>query len=144
MIAVDTNLLVYAHRRESRAHDQSRRVLATLAEGDRPWAIPWPCCYEFFSIVTNRRIWRGAQSTPDQAWSQLKAWTDSPTNRLLGETRDFLDILERLLQRPRVRGPVVHDARLAAICLAHGIDELLTRDRDFAHFPELRTRDPLA
>lgn len=144
MIAVDTNLLVYAHRRESRAHDRSRRVLATLAEGDRPWAIPWPCCYEFFSIVTNRRIWRGAQSTPDQAWSQLKAWTDSPTNRLLGETRDFLDILERLLQRPRVRGPVVHDARLAAICLAHGIDELLTRDRDFAHFPELRTRDPLA
>ncbi len=144
MIAVDTNLLVYAHRRESRAHDRSRRLLATLAEGDRPWAIPWPCCYEFFSIVTNRRIWRGAQSTPDQAWSQLKAWTDSPTNRLLGETRDFLDILERLLQRPRVRGPVVHDARLAAICLAHGIDELLTRDRDFAHFPELRTRDPLA
>ena len=48
------------------------------------------------------------------------------------------------LWHPRVRGPVVHDARVAAICLAHGADELLTRDRDFALFPELKTRDPFA
>ncbi len=142
MIAVDTNVLVYSHRRESRVHEQARRVIRELAEGDRPWAIPWPCCYEFLSVATNRRIWRGAQSTPDQAWSQLKVWTDSPSNRLLAETSDFLQVLERLLLRPRVRGPVVHDARVAAICLAHGIDELLTRDRDFALFPELETRNP--
>ncbi len=144
MIAVDTNVLVYAHRRESRVHEVARNILRALAEGDRPWAIPWPCCYEFLSVVTNRRIWRGAQSTPDQAWSQLRAWTDSPANRLLGETSEFLDLLERLVQRPRVRGPVVHDARVAAICLAHGIEELLTRDRDFRLFPELETRNPFA
>ncbi len=144
MIAVDTNVLVYAHRRESRVHEAARNILRALAEGDRPWAIPWPCCYEFLSVVTNRRIWRGAQSTPDQAWSQLRAWTDSPANRLLGETSDFLDLLERLVQRPRVRGPVVHDARVAAICLAHGIEELLTRDRDFRLFPELKTHNPFA
>ena len=142
MIAVDTSVLVYAHRRESRVHEQARRIIEGIAEGDRPWAIPWPCCYEFFSVVTNRRIWRGAQSTPDQAWSQLKVWTDSPSNRLLAETSDFMDILERLLPRPRVRGPVVHDARVAALCLAHGIEELLTRDRDFALFPELETTNP--
>ncbi len=144
MIAVDTNVLVYAHRRESRVHEAARNILRALAEGDRPWAIPWPCCYEFLSVATNRRIWRGAQSTPDQAWSQLRAWTDSPANRLLGETSDFLDLLERLVQRPRVRGPVVHDARVAAICLAHGIEELLTRDRDFRLFPELKTHNPFA
>ena len=61
-----------------------------------------------------------------------------------GETRGFLDILGRLVRRPRVRGPLVHDARVAAICLAHGIDELLSRDRDFALFPELKTRNPFA
>ena len=144
MIAVDTNLLVYAHRRESREHEQARRVLERLAEGDRPWAIPWPCCYEFFSVVTNRRIWRGAQSTPDQAWSQLKVWTDSPSNRLLAETSDFMDILERLLLRPPRARTGRHDARVAALCLAHGIEELLTRDRDFALFPELKTRNPFA
>ena len=144
MIAVDTNVLVCAHRRESRLHEDAAGIVRGLAEGSTPWAIPWPCCYEFFSLVTNRRIWRGAQSTPDQAWSQLRAWTDSPSIRLLGETRDFLGILERLVVRPRVRGPVVHDARVAAICLAHGVDELLTRDRDFSLFPELKTRSPFA
>jgi hypothetical protein len=144
MIAVDTNVLVYAHRRESRAHEEAAEVLRALAEGNRRWAIPWPCCYEFLSVVTNRRIWRGAESSPGEAWSQLRAWVDSPSNVLLGETSGFPDILERFVRRPRVRGPLVHDARVAAICLAHGIDELLSRDRDFALFPELNTRNPFA
>ena len=135
MIAVDTNVLAYAHRRESRVHEQARRLLAALAEGDRPWAIPWPCCYEFLSVVTNRPDLAGRPVDSDQAWSQLRAWIDSPTNRLLGETVDFMDILERLVQRPRVRGPVVHDARVAAICLAHGIEEVLTRIATSPSFP---------
>ena len=142
MIAVDTNVLVCAHRRESRVHEAADHMLRELAEGGRRWAIPWPCCYEFLSVVTNRRIWRGAESSPDEAWNQWQAWTDSPSNRLIGETRGFPAILERFVCRPRVRGPVVHDARVAAICVAHGVDELLTKDRDFALFPELKTRDP--
>ena len=142
MIAVDTNVLVYAHRREVPLHDSARDLLASLARGDRPWGIPWPCVYEFLGVVTNRRIWKETATPPDRAWAQLRAWIESPSNRLLAETDDFPDLLERLLTRPRVRGPVVHDARVAAICLAHGVDALLTRDRDFALFPELVTRDP--
>ena len=143
MIAVDTNLLVYAHRREAREHVAARAVMRALAEGDGAWAIPWPCCYEFLSVVTNRRIWRDDATAPELAWRQLHAWTSSPSNRLIGETDDFVDVLERFVQRPRVRGAVVHDARIAAICVAHGAETLLTRDRDFSLFPELRTRDPL-
>lgn len=143
MTAVDANLLVYAHRRESALHRAAGQVLRPLAEGRRPWAIPWPCCYEFLSIATNRRIWKDAATTPEQAWRQLRAWTDSPSCRLIGETDGFLEVFGQLVQRPKVRGPVVHDARVAAICLAHGADVLLTRDRDFRLFPELRVRDPL-
>ncbi len=143
MIAVDTNLLVYAHRRESRHHGGARDALRALAEGREPWAIPWPCLYEFFSVVTNPRIWKQAASHPDQAWRQIDAWTASPALSLLTETEDFLAILERFVRRPRVRGPVVHDARVAAICVAHGVEELLTADRDFSLFPELPTRNPL-
>lgn len=142
MIAVDTNVLVYAHRRESRLHGEARGVLRELAEGDRVWAIPWPCCYEFLSVVTNHRIWREAATPPQRAWRQLEAWTASPGNRLLGETDNFIGILGGLVQRPRVRGAIVHDARIAAICLAHGVEFLLTRDRDFSLFPELNLRDP--
>ncbi len=143
MIAVDTNLLVYAHRRESRRHAAAAALLRTLAEGDAPWAIPWPCCYEFLSVVTNPRIWRDDATTSEQAWRQLTGWISSPSLRLIGETQDFPEILERFVLRPRVLGAVVHDARIAAICVAHGAEALLTRDRDFSLFPELRTRDPL-
>ena len=142
MIAVDTNLLVYAHRRESAVHLPARAILRRLAEGESVWAIPWPCCYEFLSVVTNRRIWKDQATTVADAWRQLTAWTASPSSRLLGETDDFIDVLSDFIQRPRVHGAVVHDARVAAICVAHGAEALLTRDRDFSLFPELRTRDP--
>ena len=143
MIAVDTNLLVYAHRRESRSHREAAAVVRSLAEGESVWAIPWPCCYEFLSVVTNRRIWKDDATTPERAWSQLASWAASPSIRLIGETEDFLEILGRFARRPRVVGGVIHDARIAAVCVAHGVDELLTRDRDFSLFPELRTRDPI-
>ena len=143
MIAVDTNLLVYAHRWEYYRNSEAETVMRALAEGDAPWAIPWPCCYEFLSVVTNRRIWKDAPSAPEEAWSQLSAWTASPSVRLIGETEGFLDILHRFVQRPRVTGGVVHDARIAAICVAHGVEALLTLDRDFSLFPELRTRNPV-
>jgi len=142
MTVIDTNVLVYAHRRESRHHEAARRIIRALAEGRKAWAIPWPCLYEFFSVVTNSRIWKDTASSPDEAWLQIDAWTASPSVSLLTETEDFLAVLERYVRRPRVRGPVVHDARVAALCVAHGAEELLTADRDFALFPELRTRNP--
>ncbi len=144
MIAIDTNVLVYAHRREPPEHARAAELLRTLAEGSDPWAVPWPCIYEFFSVVTNVRIWKSAASTPDQAWTQLEAWFAAPTVRLLAETDDVQVHLARLARRPRVRGPIIHDARIVAICIAHGVERLLTRDRDFSLFPELVTLDPFA
>jgi uncharacterized protein len=142
MIAVDTNVLVYAHRREASEHDAAYEKMAELAAGPLPWAIPWTCLYEFFSVVTNRRIWKEQASTQQQAWRQVEAWTGSPSLRLLSETPDFIAVLATLVARPRVVGPVVHDARVAALCLAHGVETLLTRDRDFSFFPELATANP--
>ncbi len=142
MLAVDTNILVYAHRRETREHVVAQNLMRELAEGPRTWAIPWPCVYEFFSVVTNAHIWKDAASTPSQAWRQLDAWLSSPTVQLLSEPEDFSKILGDFLTRPRVRGAIVHDARVAAICVAHAVDALLTRDRDFELFPELKRQNP--
>ena len=144
MIAVDTNILVYAHRREAKEHPLAANVLARLAKGPSGWAIPWPCIYEFFSVATNRRIWKEGASTGQQAWAQVEAWLASPSLVMLSETNDFPLVLSELLIRPRVAGPVVHDARIVALCLAHGVEALLTRDRDFSLFPELSTEDPFA
>ena len=142
MVALDTNVLVHAHRYEGEADEVAYRLVRSLAEAREPWAIPWPCVYEFFGVVTNPRIWKERASTQEAAWEQLGVWFASPSVRLLGETEGFPAILGGFLQRRRVRGPVVHDARIAAICVAHGVEKLLTRDRDFSMFPELRTEDP--
>jgi uncharacterized protein len=144
MIAVDTNVLVYAHRREAAEHERAFELLRSHAEGSAAWAIPWPCVYEFFSVVTNPRIWGQSATPPEAAWLQLDAWCDSPSLRLLAETAGFRELLAGFARRPRVRGPVIHDARIAALCVAHGVEALFTRDRDFALFPELPTRDPFA
>ena len=142
MLAVDSNVLVYAHRREVAEHAAARDFVRSLAEGSERWAIAWPCLYEFFSVVTNPRIWKGVASTPQQAWAQLAAWLAAPSLRLLAENESVPEILAELAQRPRVRGPIIHDARIAAICLAHGVDKLVSRDRDFSLFPELPVENP--
>jgi hypothetical protein len=142
LIAIDTNVLVYAHRRESIHHCAAARLLRTLAEGDAPWAIPWPVCSEYLSVVTNSRFWGRESIDRDAAWAQLKAWARSPSVSLLAETDEFLTVFEEIARRPRVNGRTVHDARIAALCMVWGAEVLLTCDRDFSLFPELRTRDP--
>jgi predicted nucleic acid-binding protein len=56
MIAVDTNILVYAHREDSQWHDPAYARMAELAQDRAPWAIPWPCLHEFLAIATRPRI----------------------------------------------------------------------------------------
>lgn len=142
MIAVDTNVLVYAHRRDSDAHEPSRSAVEKLAEGTASWAIPWPCVHEFIAVVTHPRIYR-PPSTLDEAFSQLEAWARSPTLHLLGETHDHLEVLRSISVTGRVSGAVIHDARIAAVCTANGVHELLSTDRDFSRFPTLRVRNPI-
>lgn len=142
MIAVDTNVLVYAHRKDSPFHEESTAAVRSLAEGRRAWAIPWPCVHEFYAIATHPRIY-DPPSSPAEAIHQLSAWSASPTLRFIGERSEHLTRLVDLIRAADLRGPKVHDARIAAICLEHGIDHLVTIDRDFTRFPRLATRSPL-
>ena len=142
MIAVDTNLLVYAHREDSPWHATAFARISELAEGSVPWAIPWPCIHEFISTVTNPVVFK--TPTPlELAFSQLDAWLSSPKLALLGETDAYLERLRAIATSGRIVGPLIHDARIATICLLHGIDELWTADRDFGRFPQLNARNPL-
>ncbi len=142
MIAVDTNLLVYAHRRDSPWHDKAMIALAGLSEGPRLWAIPWPVVYEFIGIVTHPRIY-DPPSALGAALDQLASWRESPTVRFLGETPEIWPLCERSLLASRASGPRVHDARIAVLCVHHGVEELWTADRDFSRFPGLKVRNPL-
>jgi toxin-antitoxin system PIN domain toxin len=142
MIAVDTNLLVYAHREDSSWHDAALAKIIALAEAKSPWAIPWPCIHEFLAVVTHPRIY--SPPTPlAAAINQVEAWLESPSLVLLAETQGYWPELRSLLEHGRISGPQIHDARVAALCRDHGIRELWTSDRDFSRFPTLKVVNPL-
>jgi toxin-antitoxin system PIN domain toxin len=142
MIAVDTNLLVYAHRKDSPWHDRASVRVAELAEGAAPWAIPAACLHEFLAVVTHARIYR--PPTPMAiALDQVAAWRESPGLVVLTETEGYWTALHGVLERSKSTGATVHDARVATLCLHHGVRELWTADRDFSRFADLATRNPL-
>lgn len=143
MIAVDTNLLVYAHREDSEWHSSALGRLRSLAEGNAPWAIPWPCVHEFLAVVTHPRIY-APPSSAKRALDQVEAWMESPSLRLIGEDANYWPALRRLVIAGQISGPRIHDARVAAICRRWGVDELWSADRDFSRFSELRVVNPLS
>jgi toxin-antitoxin system PIN domain toxin len=142
LIAVDTNILVHAHRSESKGHEPARTCILNLATSDETWAIPWPCVYEFLAVVTHPKVFN-PPSPVGRALEQVSMWMESPSLVLLGEAIGFWEELSSVIVSSGVSGPRVHDARIAALCVQHGVKELLSADRDFGRFPELRVRNPL-
>jgi toxin-antitoxin system PIN domain toxin len=143
LIAIDTNILVYAHRADAPFHAVARRVMKAVVEGDRVWAIPWPCVHEFLAKVTHARIFK-VPTPSDLALAQIHEWHRSPSATFIGEVDGYLDCLAGVVRESKVTGAKVHDARIAAICRVNGVEELWSADRDFSRFSGLRLLNPLA
>jgi len=142
VIALDTNLLVYARREELPEHTAARALLRQLAEGDEPWALAWPCVYEFLRVITHPRVFD--PPTPlGRALDDLESLLASPSLVLLGEGPAHTGHLRRMVEAGAAIGNLIHDAHIAALAVEHGVRELWTADRDFARFPGLRIRNPL-
>lgn len=142
MIAVDTNILVYAHRFESPFNQVAFDRLNELASGKAAWAIPWPCLHEFLNVVTNPRVFVPPTSL-ERALAQIDIWLESPSLALLSESPTHWTTLRAILVDSAVTGPRVHDARIMALCLQHGVRELWSSDRDFSRFTGVRVVNPL-
>jgi toxin-antitoxin system PIN domain toxin len=142
LIAVDTNLLVYAHRPEGPFHEAAAAALVELATGASPWGLPWSVVHEFLHVVTHPRVF--ADPTPlAVAADAVEEWLASPSVVPLAEPAGYFAIFRGAAESARVRGTGIYDARIAAVCLTHGVRELWTADRDFGRFPGLRTKNPV-
>ena len=142
MIAVDTNILVYAHRAEMPFHGAAFACLKSLAEGRPAWGIPVTCLHEFLAVVTNAKVFAPA-SRLDQAFAQVDAWLAAPHARVLHSGAQHWPILSTLASKARLQAGQFHDARIATICLENGVSMLYTADRDFGRFKDLKTINPL-
>jgi toxin-antitoxin system PIN domain toxin len=141
LIAIDTNLLIYAHRAAVPEHGAARRALERAATDAVGWGITLASVAEFWSVVTHPAV-AGRASTPREATAFLYAltkagaclWQPGPgfANRLL----------ETATQRD-VRGARVFDLYIALTAVEAGAREIWTHDSDFVSVPGLRVRDPL-
>ena len=142
MIAIDTNLLVYAYREDSEFYQVATENLRPVIEGSATWALPWPCVHEFIGVVTSGRVYKPASPLPSTL-AFLESLFSSPQLHLLAESPGYFDKLRELVLAAKLSGPRIHDARIAALCLHHGVRELWSADRDFSAFPQLKVRNPL-
>lgn len=138
MIAVDTNILVYADREESARHADALHAVQLLAEGDEAWALPVFCVGEFLRVVSHDRLFD--PPTPAlEALTSIDSLLASPSARLLVPGDGYIRLLQSLIDESQVQGNLVYDAQIAAVCLEHGATTLLTEDRDFARFRGLKS-----
>jgi toxin-antitoxin system PIN domain toxin len=141
--ALDTNVLIFAEITSSPQHDRAVAVLRECSEGAAAWAIPWPCVYEFLRVVTHPRVYHPPVPI-EVALADLATVLSSPSLVLLSETARHAEILDEIVRSSAVTGNLVHDAHIAALCIEHGVTELVTGDRDFHRFAGLRVQNPFA
>jgi predicted nucleic acid-binding protein len=113
VIAVDTNVLVYAHRAELPRHRTALLWLRRLSEDSAPWGL---------------RVFRILLS--------------SPSVRVLNPGSRYPALFQSALRAADARGNLAFDAQIAAVCQEHGVASLLTLDRDFSRFPAIRLVSP--
>ena len=139
---VDANLVLWAHHRQFVQHDTALEWWRRTLNSSPQVGIAWPTIVAFLRISTHP----GALRRPlriEVAWAEVKRWLGRPNVWIPAPTDRHPAILDELLAKGRARGNHVPDADLAALAIEWGL-ELLSADRDFARYPGLRWRDPLA
>ena len=141
MIAIDTNLLVYAHRRRTPQHQRARKALDAVAAGAVGWGVAAAVLPEFWSVVTHPAA-EGRPSTPAQATAFVRALTDAGAHVWLPGP-GFGQRLLQVAADMDVSGPRIFDLQIALTAFEGGATELWTHDAAFISVPGLRVVDPL-
>ena len=138
MIAVDTNILVFAHNPGSSRHKAACGRLEALAGSPFNWSIPAPCLAEFLRVATHPRV-LDPPYTAHEASRSLERILESPSLTLLKPGRHYEQLLLEAVRETSAMGNLVFDAQIVALCREHGVSTLVTEDRDFDRFKGLRT-----
>jgi uncharacterized protein len=138
VIAVDTNILVHAHRAEMPKHERALARLRTLAEGAEPWGIPVFCLGELVRVISHPRLFDAPHSAKDAA-EAVRRLTASPSLRVLSPGSRFVELFRDAIEQGGATGNLVFDAVIVAVCRESGARALLTEDKDFRRFPRFST-----
>jgi hypothetical protein len=142
VILVDANLLLYAANRAAPEHAQARPWLDEQLNGQTRVGLPWPSLLAFVRLASNPVVVRDPV-TPGEAWRQVEEWLACEPAWIPLPGAGHTMILRNFLQQPAITTRLVSDAHLAALAIEHGLT-LYSTDGDFARFPGLKWRNPLA
>jgi toxin-antitoxin system PIN domain toxin len=143
LLAVDTNILVYAADADSQFHDACHGWLEQQRVRPDAWYTTWPIIYEFLRVTTHPRVMRRPWSVT-AAWDFIATLLVSPGLGVLNPTQRHADVAaEVLAELPHLAGNLLHDAHTAILMREHGIRRICTRDSDFNRFPFLEVIDPV-
>ena len=103
------------------------------------------------SLALRSRILFGERESQDLARPDASVSSVESDGELDGRTRIRTaqrrivpwEVLRPLIEENRLTGPAIHDARIAAICIEHGVSTLWSADRDFSKFAGLKIVNPL-
>ena len=141
MIALDTNLLVYAHRAATPQHRRARSAIERASRSPDGWGIAAPVVAEFWSVVTHPAA-TGRPSTPEEALGFL-AQLHAAGSQAWSFGAGFGLRLAQLAADLRVGGNRIFDLQIALCAFEGGATELWSHDRDFVTVAGLRLVDPL-
>lgn len=143
MVAVDTNILVYAADADSPFHAASRAWLERHRRSSEAWYTTWPILYDFLRVTTHPRVMRRPWNV-QQSWIFVSGVLDSPALSVLVPTSRHPKVAEQTFaELPHLAGNLLHDSHTAILMREHGIRRICTRDTDFHRFPFLEVVDPM-
>jgi toxin-antitoxin system PIN domain toxin len=142
VILVDANVLLYAYQPRSESHQRCRAWVEEAFSGEEPVGLAWVTILAFIRISTSPRIFEQPLLAAE-AVSAVSSWLERPSVSVLEAGERCWEIFRHLLVEAQVTGPLVMDDFLAAVALENGAT-LVTTDRDFARFPNLKVRNPAA
>ena len=142
MMLVDTNILIYAHRRDAQRHPEYRDWVRAMINGPEPYAVSDFAVTGMIRVVTDKRFYHEWASTIDEALAFADEIRNQPQAQVIDPGAKFWGIFSSLCRQVGAAGKLIPDAYLAALAIEHGC-EVITADRDFRRFPGLRWRHPL-
>ncbi len=142
MILVDANILLYAEDSLQPRYQQARAWWDDQLSGTGVVCLCWTVLSAFIRIGTNSRVFEHPLSL-EQALARVQSWLDQPCTRVVRPTERHWTVFRQVLTDGQAVANLVTDAHLAALAIEHGC-ELASTDADFARFPKLKWRNPIA
>ncbi len=143
MIAIDTNILVFAHRTQCAEHRTARKAIENAAVNPAGWGFTLANVLEFWSVVTHAAA-PPRPSAPEEASAFMEALVLDAGAQIWLPGADFGQRLIQAGSDLHISGPRIFDLAIALTAFESGARELWTHDLGFVSIPGLRTVFPLA